>query len=288
MLRASSLVLICVLATTQLEAGQCSLDWACVEIEERDAVISLFARNKKPYPITLTVAVSPVGQVGGNRDPITVSVPGFSRTPVTELQRSAQGRELDYRYRYDWTVGWLNPDHNDEYLYRLPYGEDVSYAILQSYGSKFSHTGLEHFTVDFRMPVNTPVHAAREGVVAMIEERHDRGCWGKGCGAFANYVVVLHDDGTTGEYYHLAKGGALVNPGERVERGQQIGLSGNTGNTTIPHLHFGVYRAADWGRTQSIAVRFATREGTVSRPRPGAYYLNDKGRRASLARVSRD
>ena len=276
MLRALGLSLGTWLIALSVSAGECSRDWACVEIEEREQVIALFARNKKPYPITLTLAVSGTNMVGGSRDTITVSVPGLSRRPVAELQRLVEGHEFDLRYRYDWTVGWLNPDHDDEYLYRLPYGNDVSHAVLQSYGSKFSHTGLERFTVDFKMPVGTPVHAARGGVVAMIEENHDRGCWGPGCGAFANYVVILHDDGTTGEYYHLAKGGALVEPGQRVARGQQIALSGNTGNTTIPHLHFGVYRAADWGRTQSIAVRFLTREGPVARPRPGAYYLNAK------------
>ena len=276
MLRVPAVFLGSLLVAQSVSAGECSRDWACVEIEERDQVIALYARNKKPYPITMTLAVSGANMVGGSRDTITVSVPGLSRRPVTELQRLVQGHEFDYRYRYDWTVGSLNPDHDDEYLYRLPYGEDVSYAVLQSYGSKFSHAGLERFTVDFKMPEGTPVHAARGGVVAMVEESHNRGCWGPGCGAYANYVVILHDDGTTGEYYHLAQDGALVEAGERVEAGALIALSGNTGNTTIPHLHFGVYRAADWGRTQSIAVRFSTREGPVGRPRPGAHYLNAK------------
>ncbi|HZD53275.1 MAG TPA: M23 family metallopeptidase, partial [Woeseiaceae bacterium] len=126
--------------------------------------------------------------------------------------------------------------------------------------------------VDFDMPEGTPVYAARGGLVARIEESHSRGCWKDGCGGYANYIVILHDDLTTGEYYHLQHDGALVEPGERVAAGQKIGLSGNTGHTTMPHLHFAVYRAAEWGKTQSVPVRFATASGIVDHPRRGARY----------------
>jgi len=60
-----------------------------------------------------------------------------------------------------------------------------------------------------------------------------------------------------------------VTAGDRVEAGDRIGLSGNTGHTTMPHLHFAVYRAGAWGRTQSLPVRFAHRGGIIERPRRG-------------------
>ncbi len=75
-----------------------------------------------------------------------------------------------------------------------------------------------------------------------------------------------------GEYYHLAPQGSLVEVGDTVRRGQRIGLSGNTGHTAMPHLHFAVYRATDWGRTQSIAVRFESADGIIDRPRRGTRY----------------
>ncbi len=84
--------------------------------------------------------------------------------------------------------------------------------------------------------------------------------------------MVLHEDGTTGEYYHLQQKGALVDVGDRVVAGQQIGLSGNTGHTTMPHLHFAVYRATEWGNTQSIPVRFLSSAGVVHSPRRGGHY----------------
>jgi murein DD-endopeptidase MepM/ murein hydrolase activator NlpD len=116
------------------------------------------------------------------------------------------------------------------------------------------------------------VHAAREGTAVRVVDQHDRACWEEGCGRYANFVVVLHEDGTTGEYYHLMHRGAAVGEGEFVRRGQLLGWSGHTGKSTMPHLHFAVYRAESWGRTRSLPIRFATREGVVERPRRGARY----------------
>jgi len=176
--------------------------------------------------------------------------------------------------RSDVQLGRVDADHDDAYLYRLPYGDEASFRIIQGYGAKLSHRGAERFTLDFGMPVGTPVHAARDGVVVLVEDSHDAGCAREECGRFANFVVVLHSDGTTGEYFHLEHGSAQVRVGERVERGKQIARSGNTGFSTAPHLHFGVYRTGRDLTTQSLAVRFETRAGALNNPRSGAYYLN--------------
>src|SRR5688572_14290960 len=176
--------------------------------------------------------------------------------------------------REDVQLGHIDADHDDGYLYRLPYGADVSFPIIQGYGAKLSHRGAERFTLDFGMPVGTPVHAARDGVVVLVEDSHDTGCAREQCGRFANFVVVLHADGTTGEYFHLARGSVQVRRGEPVARGQWLALSGNTGFSTAPHLHFGVYRTGRDRTTESLAVRFQTRSGEIGMPRSGALYLN--------------
>ncbi len=176
--------------------------------------------------------------------------------------------------RGDVQIGRVGADHDDGYLYRLPYGNDVSFPIIQGYGAKLSHRGAERYTLDFGMPVGTPVHAARDGIVALVEDSHDDGCAREECGRYANFVVVLHSDGTTGEYFHLERGSAQVRVGERVQRGQWLARSGNTGFSSTPHLHFGVYRTDGERRTQSLAVRFQTRGGAINVPRSGAHYLN--------------
>ncbi len=172
------------------------------------------------------------------------------------------------------TLGRIDADHDDGYLYRLPYGDSVSFPIIQGYGAKLSHRGAERFTLDFGMPAGTPVHAARDGVVVLVEDSHEAGCPHEACGRFANFVVVLHSDGTTGEYFHLEHGSAQVRAGESVARGQWLARSGNTGFSTAPHLHFGVYRTERDRTTESLAVRFETRRGAVGAPRSGARYLN--------------
>jgi murein DD-endopeptidase MepM/ murein hydrolase activator NlpD len=192
---------------------------------------------------------------------------GGARMPVRDLDIVGPSRQ-------DVRLGLVDADHDDSYLYRLPYGDDASFPIIQGYSAKLSHRGPEQFTLDFGMPIGTPVHAARDGVVVLLEDSHDIGCGDAECGRFANFVVVLHSDGTTGEYFHLARGSARVSIGQHVERGQVLALSGNTGFSTAPHLHFGVYRTAPDRGTESLSIRFLTRGGPVSAPRSGARYLN--------------
>lgn len=251
----------------------CADDWVCVEAEERSDGVSLTAKNLKPWPVTLSVRTRTENLRATKRGPATITLEGHETRLLDRFEKRNAERRYWYSYRYDWTVGQLAPDHNDHYRYALPYAPGKSYRVLQGFGSRFSHTGRERYAVDFKMPVGTPVHAARNGVVARVVEAHDRGCWQDGCGRFANFIVVLHDDGTTGEYYHLMQHGALVSEGDRIERGQPIGYSGNTGHTTMPHLHFAVYRADTWGRTQSLPIQLQTREGTIRHPRAGRYYI---------------
>jgi murein DD-endopeptidase MepM/ murein hydrolase activator NlpD len=209
--------------------------------------------------------------------PALPELAGGARTPAQDSHWPlplGQVRWSPAMDRHDLIIGALDAAHDDTYEYRLPYGEQVSYPVIQSYGARLSHRGVEQYTVDFGMPVGTPVHAARDGVVALAEDSHDAGCAHEECGRLANFVVVLHSDGTTGEYFHLQRGSVQVRIGEHVARGALLAFSGNTGYTTVPHLHFGVYRTEQGGRTQSLQVSFVTREGLIREPREGARYLN--------------
>ncbi|NKI42817.1 M23 family metallopeptidase [Streptomyces physcomitrii] len=96
--------------------------------------------------------------------------------------------------------------------------------------SSGSHTG-----VDFHAASGTPVHAVGRGTVVST---------GSG-GAYGNEVVLKMHDGTYTQYGHLSSIG--VSAGQSVTPGQQLGLSGATGNTTGPHLHFEARTGPDYG-----------------------------------------
>ncbi|WP_237386407.1 murein DD-endopeptidase MepM [Xenorhabdus sp. Sc-CR9] len=83
-----------------------------------------------------------------------------------------------------------------------------------------------HRGVDFAMPIGTPVLAVGDGEV--IVAKFD--------GAAGNFIAIRHGRQYTTRYMHLRK--LLVKPGQKVKRGERIALSGNTGRSTGPHLHF--------------------------------------------------
>lgn len=223
-----------------------------------------FARSRRLA--TLLLCLGSPAAVADERDG-TAGGARAARAALLEPSSATMSRE-------ELMLGRIDADHEDGYLYRLPYGNGVSFPIIQGYGAKPSHSGAERFTVDFGMPIGTPVHAARNGVVVRVEDSHAAGCSREECGWLANFVVVLHSDGTTGEYFHLQRASVRVRVGEQVGSGQWLARSGNTGFSTVPHLHFGVYRTGRDSRTESLAVRFQARGGPVSVPRSGAHYRN--------------
>lgn len=257
---------------TSVAWAECSDEWLGVDEIREGGNIELRATNLREYPITFTLRVRTRGLSSDGPKTVTQTLQGEQTQTIMVLRESDEEQQGNYRVSCEWTVGNKDANHDDEQLYLLPYARGRSYRVLQGYGSRFSHRGLEQFAVDFKMDEGTPVHAARSGVVARIEESNSIGCWEDGCGKYANYIVILHDDGTTGEYYHLKQHGALVDVGDSVVAGDRIALSGNTGHTTMPHLHFAVYRAATWGNTQSIPVRFLSDDGVVHTPRRGGRY----------------
>jgi murein DD-endopeptidase MepM/ murein hydrolase activator NlpD len=249
--------------------AKCIDDWLSVDQVRDGEQVALLATNLQDFPITYSVRVRSDSLTDGRR-----RVRGTLNGQQSErLLLLAGPAEASLRISCSWTIGDQEAAHDDDHLYRLPYAEGASYRVLQGFGSRFSHRGIEQYAVDFKMPVGTAVHAARGGIVARVVESNDKGCWEDGCGEFANFIVVMHSDGTTGEYYHLQKDGALVEVGDSVVAGQKIGLSGNTGHTALPHLHFAVYRATRGALPQSVPISFTSANGVIYSPRQGHHYM---------------
>lgn len=170
--------------------------------------------------------------------PARASVPASGSALVAVLTVSDVTRAGDFRLLMDSLPGAPSAQPRDvEYLLPL---RQHSPRIDQGYGGRFSHTDVQNLhALDFAAPIGTPVLAARDGVVMQVAaDYEDAGLNREKFSARANYIRIAHDDGTMALYAHLKPDGALVRMGQRVRAGQQIGLSGNTGYTTGPHLHF--------------------------------------------------
>jgi len=242
--------------------------------------VELHATNRLDVPVTYGLLIA--DHTHGDTDARSLSETLAARESrkVVEWASGGDADSTGPTVSCDWSIGSRDAAHDDDHLYLLPYADGSSFRVLQGFNSSWSHRGVEQFAIDFRMPEGTPVHAARGGIVARVEESWNTGCWRDECSRYANFIVILHDDGTTGEYYHLQQLGALVSEGDVVEAGDLIGLSGNTGRTAEPHLHFAVYLAMNGGSSQSVPVSFISADGVVYRPRNGHYYFAVGGRHA--------
>ena len=120
--------------------------------------------------------------------------------------------------------------------YILPWAIGKTYKVGQGNCTVFSHTTTnnQQFAYDILMSIGTSIHAARRGTVAAVGEGFIDGT---GISGQENFIFIEHDDGSIGRYAHLTRQGALFEVGENVEQGEVIALSGNTGASTVPHLH---------------------------------------------------
>jgi murein DD-endopeptidase MepM/ murein hydrolase activator NlpD len=97
------------------------------------------------------------------------------------------------------------------------------------------YNGAGHNGIDFAVPVGTQIFAALGGTV-LGTGNTDESCNGV---SYGKWVLIRHPNGLTTLYAHLSV--IQVAAGQQVTAGQKIGLSGNTGYSTGPHLHFTVY-----------------------------------------------
>ena len=148
----------------------------------------------------------------------------------------------------------------DSSPYVLPYPVGTTFVIGQGNCGPGSHAAstVVQYAYDFPMPIGTTIIASRGGTVLLVEERYEDGRRRLG---EENFVNIRRADRSIAAYVHLTRGGALVGVGDRVKQGPAIGLSGDTGSSTEPHLHFHV-QSCEGCRTEPVTFRNA-------RPHPG-------------------
>lgn len=191
-------------------------------------------------------------------------VKSFMKIPKSIIDSTAK---VNLKHFFDFKIGYGDPKlvrHNDNYKYLLPYKKKRK--LIQGNGGKFSHYHkASRYAFDFGTKIGEPIFAAREGIVILTKEDSKKYGRSRKFINDGNFVIILHDDGTTASYYHLHYNGALVEKGDRVTRGQKIGISGMTGFTTIPHLHFVVHTTTEDNGNTSVPITFEGYEGVKLR-----------------------
>lgn len=157
----------------------------------------------------------------GNYPTQTITVPAELEPLLDPAIRAEEDAFLGDIY------GTFTPEQQWQGLFQLPVTDTV---VTAGYGGIRSYNGgpfdIFHTGVDFGGGVGTPIAAAAAGTVVFSDTLQLRG----------NTLIIDHGLGVMSGYYHLSE--IVANVGDRVEPGQIIGLGGNTGLSTGPHLHW--------------------------------------------------
>ena len=198
------------------------------------ALASLFHR-RAAHAATVRAPASDPGQVPAHSSAITQSLPApRPAAPAAEPPPRAQslpafllsfGRPVPADVRAVLGSGWANP-------------------------RGIGPTRRLHRAIDIGLPIGTPILAVDEGIVTLVQSQNigDAGIW----------TAIRHPSGISSRYIHLSR--TLVKVGQQVQRGERIGLSGDTASPGVPHLHLDL---------RAPPVMLPAIEAAIGRPRSG-------------------
>ena len=197
--------------------------------------------------------------------------PGVSES-LFGLGAINENQGWQYSLNYSYSLGEPSAQHDEQAIYYPPFASDKKFQISQAFNGQFSHKDEQNkYAVDLSMPEGSEIHAARAGVVMSLENDFFKGGTEKQAyKARANSIRILHDDGSMAVYAHLQVERAQVFEGMRVESGQLIAYSGNTGFSSGPHLHFAV-QVNKGMSLMAVPFQFVDLQGKTLEPKTGQW-----------------
>ncbi len=197
---------------------------------------ALAALPLETAPGRLPVAVSLAGEGGqrlGLEGAVEVGEPGFASRelavagrflrPPPEARRRMRRDQAAFRRAF--AVGFAPP------LFAGNFAWPLESEVTATFGDQRTFNGRkksQHYGTDLSAPVGAPVAAANDGRVVLVRD----------CYASGRSVVVWHGADLFSVYFHLSR--FRVRGGQAVRRGDVLGLVGQTGRVTGPHLHWGM------------------------------------------------
>ena len=186
----------------------------------------------------------------------------------TEMLCQSDLKSVKTGAKYRWVIGDSNATE-DGTPYAIPLQKGLERRISQSFNGRYSHNKVPSlYAVDIAMPIGTNIAAARSGTVIHVKDDYHMGGNTQFFLDKANFVRVLHSDGTFADYAHILMGTAKVNLGDKVKVGDVIARSGSSGYSTGPHLHF-VIRKNIGLSYRSVPFSFINADGQVFKPMTG-------------------
>jgi murein DD-endopeptidase MepM/ murein hydrolase activator NlpD len=205
-------------------------------------------------------------------------VPAAGELRVISMHQKNNRRGYSYAWESRSVLGDPQAEHTPTQPYLLPVPADKEFYISQAFLGEATHAShvQSEYAVDFPMPIGTAIHAVRSGIVMDVSGDFFEGGASEKMLDQANYVRVLHDDGTMAVYAHLELETVRYPIGKRIERGQVLAFSGNTGFSTGPHLHFVIQK--NFGmELRSIPFIFEGPEKAPFTPEAGTYVYRQAG-----------
>lgn len=228
---------------------------------------TLKIKNDLYAPVEITLKLENLDNVvGASNKELHWILPARKEIRLVTLTPYDKSKPMHYKPVFSYALGdpRLKPE---PYRYPLPWKGGPFYQS-QGPSGKFSHSGPKgRYARDISMPEGTPIIAARSGIVVKVENNQT----GQGNNPAGNFIRVLHNDGTMSVYLHLKKGSIYPREGDKVKVGDFIALSGNTGRSTGPHLHFVIQRnvgmsviSIPYEFTQSVSSKTVYRDKSGS------------------------
>jgi murein DD-endopeptidase MepM/ murein hydrolase activator NlpD len=229
-----------------------------VTTQREGTATHFFVVNQDLCEVTMTFDMSLENMTSDQPFPCTKTLAPGKTTEVFTLTPTDPKSKWQYDYTNYFRLGSAGAQHDDRYVYLLPYSPGDKFKVTQGYNGSFSHRGSNKYAIDWKMPQGTLVRAARGGLVVRVKDSSSLGGGSLKFDPYNNYILIRHDDGTLGQYCHLAKDGALITEGQVVAAGDAIAHSGSTGFSSGPHLHFCVFENKTGRERVSIPVKYRT------------------------------